>query len=163
VLERRAAPSTRAALAFHTGSHYRALFRLQAGRETAMAKGKNTHDRSAADRDMGRDAESEEASLQARLAKLSDALEKRQAPSEPNDGGADSARQSLGAATNLGLRALAEFVTAIVVAPLIGWQIDAWFKTGPIFLIIFLILGMVAGLVNVYRMAVGAASTRGSK
>jgi ATP synthase protein I len=150
-------------LAFHAGPHYRALFRLQARRQTAMAKGEKTHDRSAADRDLGRDAKHDDASLKARLAKLSEALDKRQTPSEPSDDGAESSRQSIGAA-NLGFRALIEFVTAVVVASIIGWQIDAWLKTGAVFLIIFLILGMVAGLVNVYRLAVGAAGpTRGSK
>lgn len=128
-----------------------------------MAKGEKTHDRSAADRDLGRDAEHDEASLKARLARLSEALDKRQTPSEPSDDGAESSRQSIGAA-NLGFRALIEFVTAVVVASIIGWQIDAWLKTGAVFLIIFLILGMVAGLVNVYRLAVGAAGPkRGSK
>ena len=63
-------------------------------------------------------------------------------------------RQSIGAA-NLGFRALVEFVTAVVVSPIIGWQIDVWLKTRPIFLVIFLILGMMAGLLNVYRIAVG--------
>lgn len=132
-----------------------------------MAKGDDTNDRGTADRDKGgRDTEGEDATLRKRLAKLSGALDaRRQASSELNDGnGADSPGQSLGAATNLGFRVLVEFVTAIVVGPLIGWQIDAWLKTGPIFLIIFLILGMVAGLVNVYRIAVGpAGSGRGSK
>jgi ATP synthase protein I len=128
-----------------------------------MAKGEKTHDRSAADRDLGRDTEHDDASLKARLARLSEALDKRQTPSEPSDDGGESARQSIGAA-NLGFRALVEFVTAIVVAPIIGWQIDAWLKTGPVFLIIFLMLGMVAGLVNVYRIAVGPTGrTGGSK
>ena len=124
------------------------------GGKTAMAKGEKTHDRSAADRDMGREAEHDDTSLNARLAKLSEALDKRQATSEPSDDGGESSRQSVSAA-NLGFRALVEFVTAVVVAPLIGWQIDAWLKTGQIFLIVLLILGMVGGLVNVYRIAVG--------
>jgi ATP synthase protein I len=131
-----------------------------------MAKGEDTDGRSTADRDMGgRVTEGDDATLRARLAKLSGALDKRrQTPSELNDdNNADSSRQSLGAATNLGFRALVEFVTAVVVGPLIGWQIDAWFHTGPIFLIIFLIVGMVAGLLNVYRIAVGPAGSRGSK
>jgi F0F1-type ATP synthase assembly protein I len=116
-----------------------------------MAKGEKTHDRSAADRQLGRDSEAER--LNARLARLTKALDQRQPPSEPGND-ERSSRQSLDAA-NLGFRALAEFVTAIVVAPLIGWQIDAWLKTGPIFLIIFLMLGMAGGLANVYRIAVG--------
>ncbi len=116
-----------------------------------MANGEKTHDRSAADRDLGQDSEA--ARLSARLARLSEALDQRQPPSQPSDEGRSS-RRSLDAA-NLGFRALVEFVTAVVVAPLIGWQIDTWFKTGPVFLIVFLFLGMAAGLLNVYRIAVG--------
>lgn len=119
-----------------------------------MAKGEKAKGRSAADHAVGREAE-DAASLEKRLARLSDALESRQqAQSDTADAASDSTRQSLGAA-NLGFRALVEFVTAVVVTPLVGWQIDVWLRTGPVFLIIFLILGMVAGLVNVYRIAVG--------
>jgi ATP synthase protein I len=119
-----------------------------------MAKGEKTHDRSTADRDVGRDAERDDAGLQMRLARLSEALDKRKISSEPSDDAAESSRQSISAA-NLGFRALIEFVTAVVVSPIIGWQIDVWLKTRPIFLIIFLFLGMMAGLLNVYRIAVG--------
>lgn len=114
-----------------------------------MVKGRNTHDRSAVDR---RGLDSEDAPLDARLAKLSAALDRMQPSSEQGD--TDGLpRQSLDAA-NLGFRALVEFVTTVVVAPIIGWQIDAWLKTRPIFLIVFLFLGMAAGLLNVYRIAV---------
>ncbi|HLH12218.1 MAG TPA: AtpZ/AtpI family protein [Methylovirgula sp.] len=99
--------------------------------------------------------------MQARLDRLSNALERRQQQSA-NEAGGEAQRQSF-AAANLGLRALIEFVTAIVVAPLIGWQIDTWLKTGPIFLIIFLMLGMAAGLLNVYRIAVGPTGPREPK
>ncbi len=94
-----------------------------------MARNEDRDDRGAADRDLGRqDTDGDDAALQARLAKLSGALDKRrQTQSESDDGNsADSSGQSLGAATNLGLRALVEFVTAVVVGPLIGWQIDTW-------------------------------------
>jgi ATP synthase protein I len=125
-----------------------------------MAKGEKTHDRSAADRDLGQD--SEDARLNARLARLSEALDRKQPPSEPRDAD-QSSRQSIDAA-NLGFRALVEFVTTIVVAPIVGWQIDAWLKTRPIFLIVFLFLGMAAGLLNVYRIAVApTVPTRGPK
>ncbi|MFZ0557773.1 MAG: AtpZ/AtpI family protein [Methylovirgula sp.] len=125
-----------------------------------MAKGEKTHDRSAADRHLGQDSDAER--LNARLARLTEALDQRQPPSEPSNDG-QSSRQSLDAA-NLGFRALVEFVTAIVVAPLIGWQIDTWLRTGPIFLIIFLMLGMAGGLMNVYRIAVRPTGpTRGPK
>src|SRR5271168_4159341 len=117
-----------------------------------MAQGEDTSGGGAPDSDTGgRDTESEDARLRSRLSKLSSALDGRQqTPSDSGDKATtDQSSQSLGAATNLGFRVLVEFVTAIVVGPLIGWQIDAWFHTGPIFLIIFLILGMVAGLLNV--------------
>lgn len=92
-----------------------------------------------------------DAALKARLAKLSHELEARQGESEHK--AAEVPGSSLGAATSLGLQALIEFVTAVVVAPIIGWEIDAWLKTKPIFFIIFLFLGMAAGLLNVYRLA----------
>ena len=98
----------------------------------------------------------EDAALQARLASLSSALDARQretAAGESNE--ADLASQSLGKAINLGLRVLTEFVAAIVVGAVIGWQLDAWFHTKPFLLILFLGLGTAAGFVNVYRLAVG--------
>jgi len=56
---------------------------------------------------------------------------------------------------NLGFRVLAEFVAAIGVGTLIGWQLDVWFHTGPILLIVFLMLGTIAGFMNIYRLAMG--------
>lgn len=101
----------------------------------------------------GRDADSD-AALRARLEKLSHTLDAHRGEDSGPDGqGGAEGSGSLGAATNLGLQATIEFVTAIVVGPIIGWQIDSWFKTKPIFFIIFLFVGMVAGLMNVYRLA----------
>lgn len=110
----------------------------------------------------GEDKGGEDAALRARLAELSNALEKKRQTSAQSgdDTNAGSTPQSIGAAANLGFRVLVEFVTAVVLGPVIGWQIDAWLKTGPVFLIIFLFLGMAAGFLNVYRIGVGP---RGSK
>jgi ATP synthase protein I len=113
----------------------------------------------------GEDSESEDAALRARLAKLSGALDKRQeTPSQSNDNkSADASGQSIGVAANLGFRVLIEFVTAVIVGPLIGWQIDSWLSTAPIFLIIFLILGVAAGMLNVYRIGVGSSGPFGGR
>jgi ATP synthase protein I len=101
----------------------------------------------------GRDADSD-AALRARLEKLSHKLDAHRGEATgPDEQDAEGSGSSLGAATNLGLQATIEFVTAIVVGPIIGWQIDSWFKTKPIFFIIFLFVGMVAGFMNVYRLA----------
>jgi ATP synthase protein I len=99
----------------------------------------------------------EDAQLRARLDKLGQALDAQRAAPRAEDAGdpADLAGQSAGRAMSLGFRVLTEFVAAIVVSTLIGWQIDVWAKTGPVFLIIFLALGTAAGFWSVYRIAVG--------
>ena len=110
-------------------------------------------------RDGGK-SESEDAALRARLDRLSKALEaQRQAQPSQSESNAGLSAGSLGSAMNLGFRVLAEFVAAIVVGTLIGWQIDVWFGTGPVFLIVFLVLGTAAGFLNVYRIAVGQSTT----
>lgn len=112
----------------------------------------------------GQDAAREtpdDAALRARLDALSNRLAARQqnaGASEPSE--ADLSGSSLGKAMNLGFRVLAEFVAAVGVGTLIGWQLDAWFHTGPILLIVFLMLGTAAGFLNVYRLAVGSTGSK---
>jgi ATP synthase protein I len=62
-----------------------------------------------------------------------------------SDGGAASAM-------GVGMRAGVELVSALVVAVAIGWALDRWLHTLPLFLIIFVMLGGVAGIFNVWRM-----------
>jgi ATP synthase protein I len=45
-----------------------------------------------------------------------------------------------------------ELVSALVVAVAIGWGLDHWLHTMPLFLIIFVLLGGVAGVMNVWRL-----------
>jgi len=100
----------------------------------------------------GRESD-EEAALRARLSNLSKALDQRERSSEPDVIKVpDLTGSSLGAA-NLGFRALVDFVSAIVVGTLIGWVIDKWAHTAPLFLIVFLLVGMAAGMVSIYRIA----------
>ncbi|WP_051335838.1 AtpZ/AtpI family protein [Methylocapsa acidiphila] len=105
----------------------------------------------------------EEESLKARLDKLTHALDAQKdasghAPAD-QDLGAPTAG-SLGSAMSLGFRVLSEFVAAVVVGFLIGWQIDVWIGTTPWFLLIFLALGTAAGFWNVYRIAVTPQGSR---
>jgi ATP synthase protein I len=51
-----------------------------------------------------------------------------------------------------GLRAGAELVSPIGAGALIGWLLDGWLETAPVFLILMLLLGIVTGFVNVWRM-----------
>ncbi|ACK52705.1 conserved hypothetical protein [Methylocella silvestris BL2] len=99
--------------------------------------------------------ERETAALRSRLDRLSaDLGAAREAP--PSGGAEGSAPEvgSIGTAMSLGFRVLAEFVSAVVVGALLGWQLDKWIGTTPLFLLVFLLLGTAAGFWNVYRIAV---------
>jgi len=52
-----------------------------------------------------------------------------------------------------GLKIASEFVSAILVGTAIGWVLDKWLGTTPFGLIVFLILGFAAGVLNVMRAA----------
>jgi len=57
--------------------------------------------------------------------------------------------QSIGALSSVGL----SFVLAIVLGAWFGYLLDKWLGTGPVFFLLFFVLGMVAGALNVYRAA----------
>jgi ATP synthase protein I len=44
-----------------------------------------------------------------------------------------------------------ELVAAVFVATFIGFYIDKWLETKPIFIIVFFIIGSVAGILNIVR------------
>ncbi len=52
----------------------------------------------------------------------------------------------------LGVRVGVEMLSALVVAMAIGWALDRWLHTKPLFLAIFVLLGGAAGVMNVWRM-----------
>ena len=52
-----------------------------------------------------------------------------------------------------GLRLGSEFIAAILVGAGIGWLLDLWLKTGPWLLLVFLMVGFAAGVLNVTRAA----------
>ena len=52
-----------------------------------------------------------------------------------------------------GLRLGSEFIAAILVGAGIGWLLDSWLKTGPWLLLVFLMVGFAAGVLNVARAA----------
>ena len=53
----------------------------------------------------------------------------------------------------LAFRISTELVAAVFVAIFIGYYLDKWLGTKPIFLIILLLVGIVAGIFNVVRSA----------
>ena len=58
-----------------------------------------------------------------------------------------------------GFQLSSELIAGVVVGALIGWAIDHWLPTSPWGLIVFVLAGFVAGVVNVVRSA-GAAPDR---
>ena len=46
-----------------------------------------------------------------------------------------------------------EMVAAVVVGTIIGFILDNWFGTKPWFIILFFIIGVIAGMLNVIRVA----------
>lgn len=70
-------------------------------------------------------------------------------------------RGSSGRPSDMGpaLRMSTEFIAGVIAGGAIGWFLDTWLGTMPLFLIIFMGLGTAAGVVNVIRSA-NAISTR---
>ena len=100
----------------------------------------------------GKTPDEDDPALRARLDRLSDTLNQRRA-----EEAAEEARRNGGGATssamNVGMRAMSEFVAAVVVGGLIGWRLDIWFATTPFLLILFLMIGAAAGFWGIYRIA----------
>ena len=51
------------------------------------------------------------------------------------------------------LKISTELVAAVVVGSTIGYILDSWFDTKPLLIIVFFIIGVVAGILNVFRAA----------
>ena len=56
-----------------------------------------------------------------------------------------------------GFRLSSELIASVVAGALLGWGVDRLLPTSPFGLIVFFLLGFVAGVVNVVRSA-GVAS-----
>ncbi len=76
----------------------------------------------------------------------------RQGLGAPDQARSGSAGTAGGSALGLGLRVGVELVSALAVAVAIGWALDHWLHTLPLFLVIFLVLGGAAGVANVWRL-----------
>lgn len=58
-----------------------------------------------------------------------------------------------GSAMGTAFRISSELIVGVFVGGLIGWQLDTWFETSPVLLLLFFILGAAAGIWNVIRTA----------
>ncbi|MEY9425757.1 ATP synthase protein I [Bradyrhizobium ottawaense] len=109
-----------------------------------------------------RDRSSEEAALSERLGKLDQRLselrDQRIKTEQPAGDGEDRAARA--SAMALGFRLSSELVAGVVVGAGIGWGFDRLLSTSPFGFIVFLLLGFVAGVVNVVRTAGRAGQNR---
>lgn len=92
----------------------------------------------------------DEAALSARLQRLGERLATANRPSENRSGPRAAADAS---AFARGFRLSTELVAGVLVGALIGWLIDRWLGISPWGLMIFLLLGFAAGVLNVMRAA----------
>ena len=96
----------------------------------------------------------DEAALSARFQQLGERLGQHQ----PDRASEDDPRSGANANTSAlarGVQLSAEFVAGILVGAGLGWLMDRWLGTSPWGLIVLLLLGFAAGVLNLMR-AVGA-------
>lgn len=94
----------------------------------------------------------EEAALSARLRSLGKRLD-QVGPSHKTETGSVPRTTADASAFARGMRLSAELVGGVVVGFLLGWLIDRGFGTSPWGLIVFVLFGFVAGILNVMRSA----------
>jgi ATP synthase protein I len=105
--------------------------------------------------DGNRDKSPDEAALSARLGsldrRLSEVRGSRKIGTDQQGNGEDQAARA--SAMAIGFRLSSELVAGVVVGAVIGWGFDRLLSTSPFGLIVFVLLGFTAGVVNVVRSA----------
>jgi ATP synthase protein I len=103
----------------------------------------------------GSSPDNHDADLKARLDKLSGAIKAEMVHVEDERKAAASTTPAvgLGKAMGTGFRVTSELVAGVLVGGFIGWWIDRWLGSSPFALLIMVMIGMVAGFWNVYRIA----------
>ena len=99
---------------------------------------------------------SDEAALSARLGSLEHRLSEirgdRKVRTDQSGNEQDTA-QAKASAMAIGLRLSSELVAGVLVGAGLGWGFDRLLSTSPWGLIVFLLLGFIAGVMNVMRAA----------
>jgi ATP synthase protein I len=93
-----------------------------------------------------------EAALSARFKRLGERLGHVH-PGDPSEANPQQHRAGDPSAIARGFRLSTELVAAVVVGAALGWVLDRWLGISPWGMIVFLLLGFAAGVLNVMRAA----------
>ena len=94
----------------------------------------------------------EEAALSARLRSLGERLD-QVGPNRSVESGSASQPSADMSGFARGMRLSAELVGGVAIGFILGWLIDRWLGTSPWGMIVLLLLGFAAGVLNVMRSA----------
>ena len=64
-------------------------------------------------------------------------------------------RRATGIAQGVGFRIAAELVASVLVGAGLGYSLDRWLETKPLFLVVMILLGFGAALMNIFRIMKG--------
>jgi ATP synthase protein I len=98
------------------------------------------------------DPATDEAALSARLRRLGEQLDNKRVDKRADP---TSAPQPVSGRSGFarGFQLSSELVAGVIVGAVIGWSLDYWLGISPWGMIVFLLVGFVAGVVNVMRSA----------
>ena len=116
-----------------------------------MAGGRNDSGNGSRDK-----SSSDEAALSARLGNLDHRLSEIRGSRKvgtDQSGTEQETAQARASAMAIGLRLSSELVAGVLVGAALGWGFDRLLSTSPWGLIVFLLLGFTAGVLNVMRSA----------
>jgi ATP synthase protein I len=118
----------------------------------SKAESKAMSDGTRDDGDPGK-AHTDEAALSARLQRLGEGLGKARGRAAPPSDGAGVDRATTASGYARGFRLSSELVAGVLVGAGLGWGIDRLLGTSPWGLMVLLLLGFAAGVLNVMRAA----------
>ena len=97
-------------------------------------------------KNIGKLSPREQGEFKRRLSELDDRLDDAQ-DRRPVENHGDGRGKAMG----YGIRMATDIIGAILVAAIIGWYLDQWLGTQPVLFLIFIALGLAAGMRNLVR------------